>query len=111
VTINVVRFETGSTDDARLASSNGIATSGNGSASARRASRRYRGVRRTTVVSRLSTTVVSAARTHKPNTGVSRPRRPAMTSAVASKKPSRSSNAASGTPTNKNASAGHNDDH
>ena len=63
------------------------------------------------MVSRFNTAVVSAARIHRPNTDRSCPRRPAMADAVASKNPSRSSNAANGTPASKNTSAGHNDDH
>ena len=60
------------------------------------------------VVSRLSTTVVSAASTQSPSTGVV-PDRRATTAAHAAKNPIRSSSAASGTPASRNASAGHNE--
>ena len=109
-TIRVVRFEIGSTDDARLASSSGIATIGSGSTRERRASCRYNGVSSTIVVSRLSTIVVSAARSHSAATGVSRSPPRARAAATASKNPSLSSRAASGTPASRNASAGHSDD-
>jgi len=103
--MSVVRFDAGSTDDARHASSNGTATSATGSARARSASRRQSGVRSTIVVSRLSTTVVAAARTHSASTGTSRRRRLSAT-ATASKNPSRSMSTASGTPASRKPSAG-----
>ena len=101
--MRLVRFDTGSTDDANEASRAGMMPMPTGSMPRCSAMRTYKGVSSTTAASRLKMIVTPAASIHSAAT---RCRPPSNIAATAAKKPVSSSNTANGTASAKNSNAG-----